>query len=376
MKKLILVILLYTLYFILNTPRAAVATSSQATVYYSIACSECNEYLKETLIPTLQSQQIKVELKDYINQPEYRGEMSEMIKSRGVSDDFLAHMITFVEIDGRKIVLAGHIPREEIIKALDKDNFIVWQEKMHEEGPVRYGKLGKVGKMGELEKEKWLLPTVLWAGFLDGFHPCAFAVLIFFIAFLLTLNRTTGSIFKMGGIYLLGIYLAYLAIGLGLMQAVVISDQPYFFAKVGSILLIGLGLINIGGALSPRFPIKLEMPKVSSPLIKSYIEKATLPAALIAGFLVGLCSLPCAGGIYVAITSLLAAKTTFLEGFLYLLIYNFMFILPPLFVLILASNRAVLAKIAVLEKENERGLKLALGLGAIILALVILRIVL
>lgn len=369
-----LIILLFLSSIIYHRSSLAWAASSSATVYYSIACSECNEYLKQTLVPTLESRSVKVELKDYINQPEYRGELAEKTKAWGVTEEFLAHLMAFVEIGGRKIVLAGHVPKQEILKALSQDKTIVWQEKMHEQGPIRYGKL-EAGSW-KLDGGKWLLPTVLWAGFLDGFHPCAFAVLIFFIAFLLTLNRTTGSIFKMGGVYLLGIYLAYLAIGLGLMQAVVISDQPYFFAKVGSILLIGLGLINIVGALFPKFPLKLEMPKVSAPLIRAYIEKTTIPAALIAGFLVGLCSLPCAGGIYVAITSLLAAKTTFVVGFLYLLLYNFMFIVPPLIVLILASNRAVLAKIAVLEKENEKGLKLGLGLGAMILALIILKVVL
>jgi len=219
------------------------------------------------------------------------------------------------------------------------------------------------------------LPLVLVSGFLDGFHPCAFAVLVFFIAFLFTIRQTTKNIYKMGFVYLLGIYLAYFAIGVGLMKAIVFSEQPFLMAKIGSMLLIVLGLINIGNYFFPKMPITLEMPKIASPTIKAWVEKSTIPAAFVSGFLVGLCSLPCAGGIYVAVTSLLAAKTTMLMGLALLVIYNFMFILPLMPVLLAAGNKTLLVKIAGGEKRNEKKLKLALGIGMIILAFIFLRMV-
>jgi cytochrome c biogenesis protein CcdA len=207
-----------------------------------------------------------------------------------------------------------------------------------------------------------MIPLVATTGFLDGVHPCAIAILIFFIAFLLALHRTFKNIFILGLIYIFVIFLTYLAVGIGLLSGIVLFGQHHFFAKLGSWLLIFLGLIHIKDYFFPQLPFHLRMPKFSSPKIKSYLEKATLPGIIIAAFLVGLCSIPCSGGIYAAITALLASKTTYFTGFLYLLLYNLMFVLPLIILLFFAANPVTLAKIAEWRQRHERTEKLVMGL--------------
>lgn len=221
-----------------------------------------------------------------------------------------------------------------------------------------------------------MIPLVAATGFIDGIHPCAIAILIFFIAFLLTLQKTLKNIFFLGLVYIFVIFLTYLSVGVGLFSGIMLFGQHLFFAKVGSVLLIVLGLVNIKDYFFPQLPFHMRMPKFSSPKIKELLEKATLPSVIVAAFLVGLCSIPCAGGIYVAITSLLASKTTYLSGFLYLILYNFMFVLPLLILLVFAVNPLTLAKIAEFRQKNERLEKLVMGLmmaalGAGILAFVV-----
>lgn len=217
-----------------------------------------------------------------------------------------------------------------------------------------------------------MIPLVAGTGFLDGIHPCAIAILIFFIAFLITLRKSFKNIFVLGLVYIFVIFLTYLTVGVGLMSGIVFLGQPHFFAKLGSWLLIILGLINIKDFFFPRLPIHLQMPKISNPTITRYLEKATLPAVAVAAFLVGLCSIPCAGGIYAAVTSLLASKTTYFAGFLYLILYNIMFVMPLLILLLVAVNPLTLAKIAEFRQKNERTEKLVMGLMMAILGAVIL----
>jgi len=217
-----------------------------------------------------------------------------------------------------------------------------------------------------------MIPLVAITGFLDGIHPCAIAILIFFIAFLLTLHRTFKNIFFLGLVYIFVIFLTYLMVGIGLFSGIMLFGQHHFFAKLGSWLLIILGLIYIKDFFFPRLPIHLRMPKVSGDKVKSLIEKATLPGIIIAAFLVGLCSIPCSGGIYVAITALLASKTTYLTGFLYLLLYNLMFVLPLLILLLFAANPITLAKIGEFRKRHERTEKLVMGLLMLALGIGIL----
>src|SRR3989304_8353893 len=108
---------------------------------------------------------------------------------------------------------------------------------------------------------KWLLPLVAVAALIDSINPCAFSILVLTIAFLLSIGKIRSSVLAIGGAYILGIFLVYLVIGLGLLQTLPIFDTPTFMAKVGASLLIVLGLINITKEFVPAFPLKLGIPR-------------------------------------------------------------------------------------------------------------------
>jgi cytochrome c-type biogenesis protein len=221
-------------------------------------------------------------------------------------------------------------------------------------------------------EERALLPLVLGTGLLDGLNPCAFAVLLFFIAFLFTIRRTSASIWGMGLIYVGAIYLAYFLIGLGLMRAVLFVNDHHFMAKVGSWLVFGLGLINLKDYFFPQLPVHLRIPTIAHGTIQDRLKGATLPAAAVGGFLVGLCTFPCSGGIYVAIVGLLAAQTTYLQGVGYLGLYNLAFVIPLLVILAGVGNRRVMHRIRLAEQSSRRWVRLASGLGMVTVGAVIL----
>jgi len=217
-----------------------------------------------------------------------------------------------------------------------------------------------------------MISLVAITGFLDGIHPCAIAILIFFIAFLLTLHRSFKNIIGLGLVYIIVIFLTYLAIGIGLFSGIMLFGQHHFFAKLGSWLLIFLGVVNLKDYFFPQFKLGIKIPRVSSEKIKGYLEKATLSTVVVAAFLVGLCSVPCSGGIYAAITALLASKTTFLTGFLYLLLYNLMFVMPLIILLVLATNPYTLVKFGEWQQKHKKTQKLVMGLFMIALGAAIL----
>lgn len=217
-----------------------------------------------------------------------------------------------------------------------------------------------------------LIPLVIVVGFLDGIHPCAIAILIFFVAFLLTLQRSLKSIFFLGLVYILVIFLTYLGVGVGLFSGIMIFGQHHFFAKLGSWLLIILGLWNFKDFFFPRLPGRLRLPHASRAKINELLKKATLPTVIVAAFLVGLCSIPCSGGIYAAITALLAAKTTYWVGFAYLLLYNLMFVAPLLIILALAANPLTLVKLGDWQAKNNKRYRLVMGISMIVLGIGIL----
>jgi cytochrome c-type biogenesis protein len=370
------------------------------TVYYNRACADCLHYVDETVAPLLRQQgYTDLVYKDYINKPANRVELLDRSEALGVPPSMQSHLTVLI---GDRLVLEGHIPEGLVADLLTSpddsfDRLVVYQDKMSGATdyvawaflgePQTYAIDASIGEYlayldehremlspakADVTEERALLPLVLGTGLLDGLNPCAFAVLLFFIAFLFTIRRTTASIWGMGLVYVGAIYLAYFLIGLGLMRAVLFVNDHHFMARVGSWLVIGLGLINLKDYFFPQLPVHLRIPTIAHGTIQDRLKRATLPAAAVGGFLVGLCTFPCSGGIYVAIVGLLAAQTTYLQGVGYLGLYNLAFVIPLLVILAGVGNRRVMHHIRLAEQSSRRWVRLATGLGMVLVGAVIL----
>lgn len=220
----------------------------------------------------------------------------------------------------------------------------------------------------------WLLPLVGVSALLDSINPCAFSILILTIAFLFSLGRLRSSVLEIGSIYILGVFLVYTLIGLGILQTLHLFDTPHFMAKVGASLLIVLGLINVTNEFFPAFPVKLKIPHVAHYRIAALMEKGSLPSAFVLGGLVGLCEFPCTGGPYLMVLGLLHDRATHATGVGYLLLYNLIFILPLVIILLISSDKVLLEKVETWKKHNTRAVRLWGGNAMVALGLVIFAI--
>ena len=218
---------------------------------------------------------------------------------------------------------------------------------------------------------KWLLPLVGIAALIDSINPCAFSILLLTIAFLFSIGAARSGILKIGGLYILGIFVVYILIGLGIMQALHLFNTPHFMAKVGALLLILFGGINLINEVWPAFPIKFKIPRVAHLKIAELMEKSSAPAAFLLGALVGLCEFPCTGGPYLMVLGLLHDQATYLKGLAYLLLYNLIFIFPLVIMLLITSNSGLLEKVQQWKKENMRQMKLWSGLAMVALGVII-----
>ncbi|MBE0626707.1 MAG: hypothetical protein IH606_18050 [Burkholderiales bacterium] len=213
----------------------------------------------------------------------------------------------------------------------------------------------------------WLLPLIGVAALIDSINPCAFSVLLVTIAFLLSIGKIRSSVLAIGGAYILGIFLVYLLIGLGLLQTLHIFDTPHFMAKVGASALIVLGLINITKEFFPAFPLKLGIPQAAHGKIAVLMEKASVPTAVALGVLVGLCEFPCTGGPYLMVLGLLHDHATYYTGAAYLVMYNTIFVLPLVLILLIASDQTLLGKVQAWQQGERRVMRWGGGLAMVAL---------
>src|SRR3989339_1546092 len=217
----------------------------------------------------------------------------------------------------------------------------------------------------------WLLPLVLISAILDSVHPCSFSILLITIAFLFGIQMTREKILQIGGIYIAGIFTAYLLIGLGILKVLHLFNTPHFMGKLGATLLIVFGIINLVNYLFPKFPIKLKIPSFTKGAIGKLIERSSILAVFGLGLLVGVCQFPCMGGPYLMVIGLLRDQVTYFSGFGYLVLYNLILILPLVAVLWVTANKTIVDKVQEWKKSNLKGIKFWTGLAMIIIGILI-----
>ena len=225
------------------------------------------------------------------------------------------------------------------------------------------------------------LGTVLVAGIADGFNPCAFTVLLLFITSLVAAAQARdapsavslrGRVIGLGSIYIASVFFTYLALGVGLLAAVDLFTQRHLPARLGAVLSIALGLWMLKDYFLPDLGLRLEAPAAVGRWARASARRATIPTLVAGGVLIGLCTLPCSGAVYLAVLSLLAAQSSALAGFGYLVLYNALFVLPLGAILLLASARPTLNRLAHWNLHHREWVRLGLGTGVVLMGFVIL----
>lgn len=224
------------------------------------------------------------------------------------------------------------------------------------------------------------LPTVLIAGIVDGINPCAFTVLLLFITALLTTLRADEQnvtairlrMLGLGAIYIAAILLTYLALGVGLLKSLDFFTRQHLPARFGALLAILFGLWMLKDFFLPDIGWRLQAPGSIGEIARRSAKKATIPALIVGGFLIGLCTVPCSGAVYLGVLSLLALQPTALLGYGYLVLYNIVFVLPLVVILIAASARPTLNRLAHWNVHHKEWVRLALGGGVVAMGLLIL----
>ena len=194
-------------------------------------------------------------------------------------------------------------------------------------------------------------PGVLAAGLIDSLNPCAIATLVFFMSLLAARGTRAPRLLAAGLAFAAGSWLAYFALGLGLMRAWRALDA---FRQLRTVVnavmaatLIVLALLSMRDAL--RFwrtgragDITLQLPRTVRRSIHGLLRhglgaRLLIPSMLAAGVAVTLLESLCTGQIYLPTLALVArASPSPWQALAYLAGYNLMFILPLLAVLALA----------------------------------------
>jgi len=195
----------------------------------------------------------------------------------------------------------------------------------------------------------WL--TVVFAGLVDGLNPCAFATLIFFVSYLTLSGRKGKDVILVGLSFTLGVFLAYLVIGLGLYKALdLLGDLLNTLARwvygLTAALCLGLAIFSFIDFLKARQgkldELSLKLPEGLRKRINAVIRKGSgsrgfIIGAFMTGLVISVLELACTGQVYLP-TIIFVSSIPELRprALFFLMLYNLLFILPLVVVFILA----------------------------------------
>src|SRR5262249_10129151 len=101
----------------------------------------------------------------------------------------------------------------------------------------------------------------------------------------------------------MGIFLTYLALGFGLLGAMEFTKtltSSHLVGWVAALFGLGLGIMALQEALLPEWGNRLGA-HVNMLRVRGLVKIASFPALFVAGVLIGFCTVPCAGAVYLAV---------------------------------------------------------------------------
>jgi cytochrome c-type biogenesis protein len=219
-------------------------------------------------------------------------------------------------------------------------------------------------------------PIVIASGFADGFNPCAFALLVLFATYTLTLvnavtadgtptNAARRTLLGAGSLYVGAVWITYFLIGLGLFGFLGWLGQDHLVARGASVLALLMALWMLKDVFLPGYGPSMMAPAGTHGWMNRAMQRGGLTGMLIAGVLVGICTVPCSGAIYLDIISVLHASGGGPVGLALLALYNIAFIIPLLVFLLFVSDKRVLGKLGRWNRQNGNVVKTVLAVAVI-----------
>jgi len=224
------------------------------------------------------------------------------------------------------------------------------------------------------------LVRIITLALADAINPCALAVMTMVLVSILITSEQKKYRVLLGGLaFTLAVFIGYFFYGLIIIQLfksfVEFTSLIYpYLQNTLAILAILLGIFNIKdfinykpGGFATEMPLKLR------PRLRLIIKKITSPSgAFVIGILVTLFLLPCTIGPYIIASGSLSTLS-FIKTIPFLLLYNFIFIIPMIAITIIVYlGVSTTEKVGDWKERNIKYIHLITGLLLIGLGIAII----
>lgn len=217
-----------------------------------------------------------------------------------------------------------------------------------------------------LQERLSFFAIMLPAALSDSINPCAFAVMLLLLSSILSKYKSRKKTLLAWWLFALAVFLTYLAMGIWLFSALASATNTTILKIVVWSLGILVGLANLKDYFWYWKWFVMEVPFSWRPKMAQIIESVSSPLwVFFVGIVVSIFLLPCSSGPYFTILWYLSSQTKELTNrwYLYLIIYNLIFVIPMLVITALVwFGYSSVDKLAKLKHNNTKLIHLIVGL--------------
>ena len=340
-------------------------------LYATQGCSYCKKLKAEILPELAQKYNLKFDVKNYLLNVKENYERFVLVEKKLSSKgNKLPAIVAGDEIFGGEEKIEGGF--EKYLLSLKNNPAQVKQ--------IIFTPDEKAVKQETTERMKSLkVFPIIAAALIDGINPCAFAGIIFLVAYLSMIQKKPFyEVFWTGMMYILGIFIVYFLIGIGLAKVFAALNAIKYVAKIlyiamgcGTLVLSFLSFKDYfalkAAEQGKEAKVTLQLPMWLKRRMHDFIQKYAnvrylIPFGFCLGVVVSFMEFFCTGQIYLpTIMYMVSIPELMRKAIFYLTIYSFVFVLPLvfIFVAVLISSRS--GRMQALGRKQVRGVKLLTG---------------
>lgn len=348
-------------------------------VFYSPGCHKCIQ-VKNELMPQIEKKfkdKVSIEYRDISDIENYKLLLSLKEKYSAKDLKIMVPMLLF----------EGHfLSAEEVTK----DNLKRLITDALNRPAIQNTELSSINLLTRFKAFEPLV--IIGIGLIDGINPCAFTVIVFFISFLALQGYKRRELIPIGLSFIFAVFITYILIGLGLFGFVYHIEGFWLIRRIFNIsigifsIIIGILslydfvrfkktnkteglLLQLPPALKNQIHYiiglhyrKTKEEKGEESVSEKHIFRLII-SALVMGFLVSIIEAVCTGQTYLP-TIVFIFKTTSLklQALGYLLLYNFMFIVPLLIIFVFALLGTTSEQFSAILKRHLGTIKILMGI--------------
>ena len=349
----------------------AIPTPVWAAYFYQVGCQECSR--AEADIQYIRSRYPQLTIKEF-NIYEDAALSQWLAEQAGYDEEFHTPLI-FIGED--VLVGAEEITPQRLETLLERyaesGAAPIWEDFDPEAAEAAFGE--RFLSLGPL--------TIILAGLVDGLNPCAFATLIFFVSYLTISGRKGREALLVGGAFTLGVFLAYLAIGMGFYKVLdslgdtlmIVRNWVYGATALLCLILAVMSVLDFFkarrgdiGDMALNLPHALRK-RINATIRQGRHSRTFVISAFFVGIMISFLELACTGQMYlpiiIAVSSQPGLRT---RAFLYLVLYNLLFILPLVVVFVLTYFGTTAKELTQFLHKNAAIVKLGMATVFMLLA--------